>query len=127
MAKCERIVAIRTLLSLLCLILIPFYWYLEGWTLILVVICLSFLSSPYFLVATVYEGELFPTTYRSFGMGIASSFVNFGMMCGGFLSSYVYHESRYTCFGILHTVCVMATITAFFVPWKTKEKALKDQ
>ena len=126
-AKCERIIAIRNSLIILSLVLIPYYWYIEGWALTLVVIFLSFVISPYVIVATVYENELLPTCYRSLGVGVVTSFFNFGVMCGGFLSSYVYHENRYICFGVLHVVCVIAIITACFVPWETKDKALQDR
>ena len=126
-AKCERIIAIRSILILLSLLLMPLYWYIQGWALILVVVSLTFFNSPFVSVASLYEAELFPTYYRSLGVGVVTSFFNFGVMCGGFLSSYVYHENRYICFGVLHVVCVIAIITACFVPWKTKDNALKDR
>ena len=127
LAKCERIVALRSLLIFLSTILISLYWYIKGWALIVVTVCIAFLASPFIVICMLYEGELYPTCYRSLGLGVATSFFNFGMTCGGFMSSYVYHENRYICFGVLHAVCAIATITAFFVPWKTKGKSLRDR
>ena len=126
-AKFERITAIRSILILLSLCLIPLYWSIKGWALVSAVVLLSFFNSPLIVVTTVYEGELFPTCYRSVGMGVATSFYYFGMTCGGFLATYVYHKNRYISFGILHVVCLIAIILACFIPWKTRGEALKDR
>ena len=125
--KCERIVAIRWSFVISIPSLIPFYWNIEQWTLLVSLSLCTLLSSPLLLVGSIYEGELLPTKYRSLGMGVATSVGYFGMTCGGFLSAYVYHESRYICFGAIHIMLLAAAAVSFSVSWKTKDKALKDK
>ena len=124
--RCTRIVAIRLLTCLLVLSIIPFYWDLESWILIVAVFVVILIDAPFCLISTVYEGELIPTKYRSLGMGLATSVGYFGLTCGGFLALYVYHENRYVCFGVLNLVTLVAAAVAFSVSWKTKDIALKD-
>ena len=127
LSRCERIFAIRILLSLTILTLIPLFWNIKSWALISVLVIFTLINSPFIIICTVYEGELLPTNCRSRGMGVIGSIGYFGMAFGAFLSVYVYHESRYICFGILLVISVIAVVTACLVPWKTKDKALKDR
>lgn len=127
LANFERISAVRGLLFLTSLTLIPFYWDINQWNLIVTIVFSTFFIVAALSVVNVYEGELFPTIYRSFAIGICTSIHFFGMSVGTLLAIYAYHENRYICFGTMHALLFATFVAACFFPWKTKDTILKDR
>ena len=125
-AKCKRIIGIRTMLVLIGINLIPLYWDLKNWSLISTMVFMIIMLSSFTVFVIVYEAELIPTKYRSFSLGITGSSTHFGSFVGSFLALYFYHENIYICFGVLHFGVLVAIIIAFSISWETKDKALED-
>ena len=125
-SKVKRILAFRIQTVVLALSIIPFYWNIKGWALMLMIILSVTIVASFSICAIVYQAELVPTTNRSFAVGIATSSSYVGSFIGGFLSLDIYHKNRFICFGVIHGIILLAVIAAFCLPWETKDKPLVD-
>ena len=105
--------------------LVPFYWNIRGWPLVLATVLFSISFCSMNIVIFVYRAELLPTSIRAFGCGISEAFGQIGLVFGQFIAVYVYHKSTYLSFGILHgftAIGFLAVITIFI---ETKHEQLK--
>ena len=96
-SKVKRILAFRIQTVVLALSIIPFYWNIKGWALMLMIILSVTIVASFATCAIVYQAELVSTTNRSLAVGIATSSSYVGSFIGGFLSLDIYHKNRFIC------------------------------
>ena len=110
-----RKLSLKILVVYLAACLVPFYWPLRGWPLLISLAFTVLGSSTLNNVLLVYRAELIPTSSRTFGCGLSDAFGQFGIMFGQIIALYLYHVSIPLSLGLVHgltALCIVAVFTA---------------
>ncbi|VDM35058.1 unnamed protein product [Hydatigera taeniaeformis] len=84
------------------------------------------LSSGMFSIVYLYTNEVYPTTIRSLGQGVCSSFARLGAMSTPYVAEVVMPDvSALLGLSFYSGVCLLCAVTALFLPIETKDRALQ--
>ncbi|XP_065060013.1 synaptic vesicle 2-related protein-like [Rhopilema esculentum] len=113
------------LITFLCLCLLPLYWDISGWLLMMTMALTGLGFAAFNNLVYVCRAELLPTSTRSFGCGISEAAGQAGACLGQFIALYVYQVSIYLSFGILHGFSVIGIFVLLTLFKETKDTQLK--
>ncbi|BFZ04649.1 hypothetical protein BsWGS_07688 [Bradybaena similaris] len=85
----------------------------------------AFISGA-FQGAYVYTPEVYPTSMRALGLGTCSGMARIGAIVTPFVAQVLLKESAYAAISIYGGMCLIASISAFFLPIETKGRDMKD-
>ena len=124
----DKVTRKRTFTILLAYIsacIVPFYWDIRGWPLIIMMtlICVGFTAMN--MLIFVYRAEILPTKIRAFGCGISEACGKVGVCLGQIIALYVHHVDIYLSFGILHVITTVGLIISITALVETKHINLK--
>ena len=124
LGKVSRGLTMKILVVFLGVCLIPFYWPLRGWPLLVAIALTEFGASTLNNIILVYRAELLPTSIRTSGCGISDAFGQFGILCGQFIAIYLHHVSNSLSFGTLHGFTAVGIFIVFYGIVETKHQLL---
>ncbi|XP_065062269.1 putative transporter SVOPL [Rhopilema esculentum] len=124
LGKVSRGLTMKILVVFLGACLIPFYWPLRGWPLLVAIALTEFGAATLINIILVYRAELLPTSIRTSGCGISDAFGQFGILCGQFIAIYLHHISISLSFGILHGFTAVGIFIVFYGITETKHQLL---
>ncbi|CDS37184.1 synaptic vesicle 2 protein [Echinococcus multilocularis] len=85
------------------------------------------LSSGMFSIVYLYTNEVYPTTIRSLGQGVCSSFARLGAMSTPYVAEVVMPDvSALLGLSLYSGVCLICASIALFLPIETKDRALQS-
>jgi len=121
---CKRRVTFLILLSMLSLLVIPFYFGPSGWIQSALIVALSVCADCSLVVLNVYVSEVVPTSVRGLTIGLVIGAGYFGELAGAFLAAWVFHVNFTLSLSILHTVVVICLIMVYLFAIETKDISL---
>ena len=121
---CKRRVTFLILLSMLSLLVIPFYFGPSRWILATLIFVSSVCADCLLAVLNVYASEVVPTSVRGLTIGLVISAGYFGELVGAFLAVWVFHVNLTLSLNFLHIVIVTCLILVYFFAIETKDVSL---
>ena len=121
---CKRRVTFLTLLSILSLLVITFYFGPSRWILATLIFVSSVCAECMLIVLIVYASEVVPTSVRGITVGLVTGAGYFGELAGAFLAAWVLHVCLTLFLSILHTVVVVCLIIVYLFATETKDVSL---
>ncbi|XP_065062430.1 uncharacterized protein LOC135689206 [Rhopilema esculentum] len=125
LGKSTRMRTFKVLIFYLALCLIPFYWVLRGWYLMVVMVLTSMGTSTLNDVLVVYRAEIIPTSMRVLACGIPEASSQLGSLFGQIVVLYVHPVSIELSFGILHCFTAFGFLVLFIRLVETRNKPLE--
>nr|CDS27175.1 transporter SVOPL [Hymenolepis microstoma] len=84
-------------------------------------------ASGMFSIVYLYTNEVYPTTIRSLGQGVCSSFARLGAMSTPYVAEVIMSDvSSLVGLSLYSSVCLLCAIIALFLPIETKGRVLQS-
>ena len=121
---CKRRVTFLTLLSMLSLLVIPFYFGPSRWILATLIFVSSVCAECMLVVLLVYASEVVPISVRGITVGLVTGAGYFGELAGAFLAAWVFHVNLTLSLNLLHTLVIICLTFVYFFAIETKDVSL---
>ncbi|VUZ54864.1 unnamed protein product [Hymenolepis diminuta] len=84
-------------------------------------------ASGMFSIVYLYTNEVYPTTIRSLGQGVCSSFARLGAMSTPYVAEVVMPDiSSLLGLSLYSSICILCAVIALFLPIETKGRVLQS-
>ncbi|KAM7542216.1 hypothetical protein Aperf_G00000010445 [Anoplocephala perfoliata] len=84
-------------------------------------------TSGLFSIVYLYANEVYPTTIRSLGQGVCSSFARLGAMSTPYTAEVIMPDlSSLLGLSLYSAICLLCAVIALFLPIETKDRALQS-
>ena len=113
-----------TLLSLLAIVGLPFFFVSSSWIVTGLFFVLSAIADCLFVVMFVYISEAVPTSMRGITVGIVSGVGVFGDMCSALLATFFLHVNATLSLSIVYSIVIISIVFVYFFAVETKNISL---
>ena len=122
--RLKRRLALRGLITVLAIAIIPFYFDLPDWVVSGSFFIVSVVNECLMLVRLVYCSEVVPSSVRGFASNLMFGFGIAGALTAAFMATYVLHVSHFLTFFGLHIFILICLIVVYRYVIETKDMSL---
>ena len=122
--RLKRRLALRGLITVLAIAIIPFYFHLPDWLVTGFFFIVSVINECLMLVRLVYCTEIVPSSVRGFVNNLMFAFAIGGALVAALMATYVLHISHFLTFLCLHICVIICLIVIYRFVIETKEMSL---
>ena len=122
--RLKRRLALRGLITVLAIAIIPFYFHLPDWLVSSAFVIVSVINECLMLVRLVYCSEVVPSSVRGFASNFMFGCGGAGALIAALIATYVLHVSHFLTILCLHICILICLIAVYRYVIETKDMSL---
>ena len=120
----KRRLAMRSLITVLAIAILPFYFRLHDWLLSCFFFLASVLNECLLILMLVYSSEVVPSSVRGFANNLMFGFLLAGALLASFMVTFLLHISHFLTFLCLHIFVLICLVVVYLCVIETKDVSL---